>query len=373
MPRIKDIFRRHEREYLRLFGDSTPEWHRKALRDVIACRTPAMGSHVRGCPDCGNQETVHNSCRSRACPDCHGSQAVEWLADRSAEILPVRHHHLVFTVPSALRGPTRRHQKALLGALMRAAAEAIEELGADPRWLGGRTAVMAVLHTWGRDLSWHPHVHCLVPAGGVDWAGNWVEPRHSKFLFPVNALAKVFRQRLAKLARAAAPGVELPWKVFGPKEKWVVHSKPCLAGPGEVLKYLGNYLFRPAIGNQRIIKATRGEVVFKFKDSSTGRTRTLSVKPLEFIRRCLQHVPPPGLHRVRYFGLWSPPGRRDLHRARLLLATPHPAEAAAVGEAAGKAVKARDDLARKRESCPRCGSRRLVVIARIRPAGYDSS
>jgi Zn finger protein HypA/HybF involved in hydrogenase expression len=373
MPKIKEVFRRHEREYMGLFGELMPSWHRKALRSVVACRTPAMGFHLRGCADCGAQEVVHNSCRSRACPDCHGGQVVEWLAARSSELLPVRHFHLVFTVPSKLRGPMRRHQKALLGALMRAAAETILTLAADPRHLGGIPAIMVVLHTSGRDLTWHPHVHCLVPAGAVDGSGAWVEPPNSTFLFPVKALAGIFRQRLAKLARDAAPGVELPWKVFSSKEKWVAYSKACLAGPGEVLEYLGRYLSRPPIGDKRILKATKDEVVFTFKDTATGKARTRNVAPIEFIRRCLQHVPPPGLHRIRYFGLWSPAKRADLHRARLLLATLHPKEAAAVGEAAEKAVKARGDLAAKRASCPRCGSKRLTILARIKPAGYDSS
>jgi len=373
MPRIKEIFRRHERECLGLFGDAMPAWHRKALRSVIACRTPAMGSHIRGCADCGAQETINNSCRSRACPDCHGGQVVEWLAARSTEILPVRYFHLVFTVPAKLRGPTRRHQKALLGAMLKAAAEAVAAVAADPRHIGGMTGVMAVLHTWGRNLSWHPHIHCLVPAGAVDASGAWVEPPNAKFILPIHALAKLFRQRLAKLARAAAPDVKLPWKVFGSKEKWVVYSKPCLAGPGEVLEYLGRYLSRLPISDKRILKATREKVVFTFKDSATGKTRTERVTPIEFIRRCLQHVPPPGLHRIRYFGLWSPAKRTVLRRARLLLATLHPKEAAAVGEAAEKAVKTRDDLAAKRANCPRCGSKRLTILAWIKPPRCDTS
>ncbi|MEI8078744.1 MAG: transposase [bacterium] len=321
MPKIREIFQLHQDEYMARYGETMPPWHRQALHDVAACRTQAMGGHVQECGDCGHREYMYHSCRSRACPACHSGETAAWLAARAAELLPVRYFHVVFTVPEALREPLRRNQTALCGALMRAAAEAVSVLAADPKYLGGAPGILAVLHTWGRTLVWHPHVHCLVTAGGVA-ANNhtWLEAPNPAFLVPVQALGAVFRGRFAALARAAAPDLPLPGEVFAPGVRWVVHAKPCLAGAAQVVDYLGRY-----------------------------------------IRRCLQHVPPTGFHRIRYYGLWSPACRDRLRRVMLMLA-------AAISIVAEFAQAAHQAVAVCR--CPRCQSRNVRAIAWFRPGEH---
>jgi hypothetical protein len=362
MPEITEIFRRHGEEYLARFGDAMPAWHRRAIAAVCGCRTPAMGGHLLGCDDCGHREYVYHSCRSRACSACHAEQSAAWVRARAGELLPVRYFHLVFTVPAALREPLRRSQDALCGALVRAAAEALTALAADPRYLGGTPAILAVLHTSGRTLTWHPHVHCLVPAGALDADGVWHEAPNPAFLVPVHALAKLFRGRFAALARTAAPEAELPADVFDAAQRWVVYAKPCFAGPAHVLDYLGRYVHRLPLGNGSIVSYGPDQVTFRCRDATTGAARTITLAPMEFLRRCLQHVPPPGFHRVRYYALWAAPRRRDLHRVQLLLCSVHPAAAAAVA-----AVTATPPPVRRPRVCPHCGSTRLAVILYFRP------
>ncbi len=225
MPEIREIFLRHRDEYLSLYGTTMPSWHRQALRAVTDCGTPAMGGHLQECADCGHREFVYHSCRSRACPSCHGSRTASWLAARTDELLPVRYFHLVVTVPASLREPLRRNQTALCGALMRAVAESVRSLAADPRYLGAVPGILAVLHTWGRSLVWHPHVHCLITAGGVTADGSWLEAPNPAFLVPVHALGKLCRGRFAAFARAAAPDVSLPAAALAPTVRRGVHAR----------------------------------------------------------------------------------------------------------------------------------------------------
>jgi len=369
MPKIREIFQRHQDEYMARYGETMPAWHRQALHDVAACRTQAMGGHVQECGDCGHREYVYHSCRSRACPACHSGETAAWLAARTAELLPVRYFHVVFTVPEALREPLRRNQTALCGALMRAAAEAVSVLAADPKYLGGAPGILAVLHTWGRTLVWHPHVHCLVTAGGVA-ANNhtWLEAPNPAFLVPVQALGAVFRGRFAALARAAAPDLPLPGEVFAPGVRWVVHAKPCLAGAAQVVDYLGRYIHRLPVSDARILTATSTAVTFRYRDTATGKNRAMTLSPMEFIRRCLQHVPPTGFHRIRYYGLWSPACRGRLRRAMLMLAAVRVTLAAAISIVAEFAQAAHQAVAVCR--CPRCQSRNVRAIAWFRPGEH---
>jgi len=337
---IREIFQRHMGEYLGRFGNAMPSWHRQALAAVAACRTPAMGGHLQTCADCGHREFVYHSCRSRACPSCHGAETASWLAARTGELLPVPYFHLVITVPASLREPLRRNQTALCGALMRAVAESILKLAADPRYLGATPALLAVLHTWGRSLVWHPHVHCLVTAGGVTADGNWLEAPNPAFLVPVHALGKLCRGRFAALARAAAPEVRLPSAALATDARWVVDARPCLTGAARVAEYLGRYIHRLPVSNANILNATDTAVTFRYRDTATGTIRQLALAPLEFIRRCLQHVPPTGFHRIRYYGLWSPACRGHLRRVMLLLAATRISLAAAIAAAAESAQAA---------------------------------
>ena len=368
MPTIREIFQRHMDEYITRYGEAMPPWHRQALHAVTACRTPAMGGHLQECADCGHREYVYNSCRNRACPTCHGGETAAWLAARAAELLPVRYFHVVFTVPSVLREPLRRNQTALCGALMRAAAEAVRELASNPKHLGAVPGVLAVLHTSGRSLVWHPHVHCLVTAGGVAPDSTWREAPNPAFLVPVSALGAVFRGRFAALARAAAPDTPLPGYAFAPDGKWRVDAKPCLAGPTKVVEYLGRYIHRLPVSDSNILAATGDSVTFRYRDTATGDSRSLSVSPTEFLRRSLQHVPPPGFHRIRYYGLWSPAARGRLRRAMLLLAGMRIALTAALSLAAECAKAAHQAVAVCR--CPKCQSRNLRILARFRPGEH---
>ena len=360
MPEIADIFRRHGDEYLARFGPTMPPWHRRAIDAIRNCRTPALGGHLRACLDCGMLEYVYHSCRSRACPACHAEQTADWLEARRAELLPSRYFHLVFTVPSALREPLRRNQTALCGALMRAASQSLLTLAADPQWLGATPAVLAVLHTWGRTLSWHPHVHLLVTAGGVTPDRQWCEAPNPAFLVPIHALAKLFRGRFAALARTVVPAAELPHESFDPTQRWVVYAKPCFAGPQQVLDYFGRYLHRLPISDSRILTHTAETVSYACRDATTGLLRHQTVAPLEFLRRCLQHVPPPGFHRIRYYGLWSPARRGDLRNTLVFLASLRSvAMALALAVAVPQAVQTGKCPV---QACRCCGSIRLAVI-----------
>jgi hypothetical protein len=316
MLTVTDIFRRHADRYLSRFGPRLPPSHRRAIADIVGCGTAAMGGRLVACDECGRFRPVYHSCRNRACPACHGKETVRWLAGRAGELLPVTYHHVVFTVPCQLRRLLRGHQRTLLDALMRAAAQSLQALCADPRYGGGRIAILAVLHTWSSTLLWHPHVHCLVPGLVVRPDGTWVRINR-KFLAPVLAVSPVFRAKFAALARAALPGVRLPdaiWRV-----DWNVRSRPCLEGPGNVLRYLARYVFRGPMSARRILGIENGRYLIAYRDNQTRRVTKVRLEPDEFLRRYLQHTLPRGFHRVRYFGWWGPSCRATLRGMQMQL------------------------------------------------------
>lgn len=257
------------------------------------------------CDRCGHLDYVYHSCRNRSCPKCYYHHTVKWLQKREAELLPTAYFHLVFTVPKDLRELIHTHQKKLYAVLIQSAAESLMELAADPKYIGGKIGVLCVLHTWTRALIYHPHVHCLVPGGGLGADnGTWPEARHN-FLVPVKALSKLFRAKFMAQARKALPQVSLPKTVW--EKKWVVFCKPSLQGVQKVLEYLGRYVHRIAITNSRILSMAERRVTFRYQDPRQGRWRTMTLEALEFMRRFLQHVLPASFHKVRYYGLLSPP------------------------------------------------------------------
>ena len=296
------VIRRFGPAYMARFGRSMPLAHRNAMYAIEACRTPALGGHLVRCEACSVQEFVYHSCRHRACPKCGQLQAQEWLDARRHELLPVPYFHIVFTVPKQLRRFIRTHQKSLYPALIKAAARTLTEVASDPRHLGGTIGVMAVLHTWTRTLEYHPHVHCLVPAGCVDEAGAWQNPSRP-WLAPHEVLANVFRAKLCAMMRAVVPGLQLPGSVF--TTQWVVHVDQPKHGTDVVLKYLARYVHRVALSDHRILKVTATHVVFKYRDRERREWQRMTLRGREFLRRFLQHVWPKGFHKVRYFGLWS--------------------------------------------------------------------
>jgi hypothetical protein len=316
MIELADIVARYGGEYLNEFGVPMLPSHKRALADILACRTERMGGHLAECEVCGHQHYSYHSCKNRNCPKCHTNDTKRWLEKREAELLPVRYFHVVFTLPQELRDIVRSNQRKLYAILIQAASEMLRKLALDPKHVGGQLAILAVLHTWTRAMEFHPHVHMLVPAGGLDKDDNWRTTR-KKWLVPVKALSKLFRARFMKLAKKALPEESFPQEVW--KKEWVVYCKPPLTNSKKVLRYLGRYVNRIAIANSRIESMENGNVTFRYQESATGKQKKMTLVAKEFLRRYLQHVLPQGFHKVRYYGLQSPANRTTLKRVQLLL------------------------------------------------------
>lgn len=324
MPELADIFRTHGRQYLDRFGDDILSSHKRAIGDIIDCRTEALGGHLVQCDHCSILDYAYHSCKNRSCPKCHGKDTQRWLDKRRFELLPVIYFHVVFTLPRELRRLVRKHQKVLYSVLIKAAAEALMKLAADPKYIGGKIGILSVLHTWTSANIFHPHAHCLVPGGGVSPDGNFWILSNNKFLVPVKALSPIFRAKFLEMAQDALPCLKLPKEVW--EKDWVVHCKPTVQGADKVLQYLGRYVHRVAITNNRILKVENEEVTFRYKKTQKRKSRwvsywdTMTLPVMEFMRRFLQHVPPKGFHKVRYYGLLSPANRPLLRQVQLLLA-----------------------------------------------------
>lgn len=351
MVELAEIVGRHGEAYLSRFDAQILPSHRRALDDLAACRTAMLGGRLFACEACGHRHYAYHSCNNRSCPKCSGARTGRWLAQREAELLPTRYFHVVFTLPEAWREVVRCHQKQLLPLLMRAAARSLLALGADPRHLGGELGLLCVLHTWTRTLVYHPHVHCLVPAGALSRDGTW-RPARKKFLLPVRPLSRLFRGKFLHGARQLLPREVRPAE---DDQQWVVYAKPTMNRTRKVLAYLGRYVHRVAITNQRILQLKDGRVIFRWYESATGAGRTMSLPVEEFLRRFLQHVLPKGTHKVRYYGLLSPARRTRFKRLQLLLAERRPKQAPA--DAALPAPAA--------PLCPDCATGSLVLLGRL--------
>jgi hypothetical protein len=314
---VADIVRRHGPEYRRLFGDRMSVDQLRALRDIAACRTPAMGGQLWLCPQCGEQHFAFHSCGNRHCPACGADDAHAWCDRQQDLLLPVTYHMVTFTVPEALRRPIRSHPRELLALLFRATSTTLLDVCANPRWFGAVPGITAVLHTWTRQLEYHPHIHLLVTGGGLAPDGSWREP-DAGFLVPVHALSAVFRTRFRTLLEKRHPEIfaTIPTQLW--KSDWVVHSKPVGSGD-KALRYLARYLYRVAIANTAIVQADDHSIRFRFRDSEHQRQHSCTLKPAEFLRRFLQHVLPKGFVKVRYFGLHHPAKRQTLTLTRLML------------------------------------------------------
>jgi hypothetical protein len=312
---LADVFRRHGETYAQSNVGHLGRVEQRVTAAIAACRTAALGGHVEACDDCGLTRIAYNSCRNRHCPKCQGAARAEWLAARQAELLPVPYFHIVFTLPPA--AAAFQNKRTVYGLLMRAAAQALTVLAA--KRLGARIGLIAVLHTWGQTLTHHPHVHCLVPGGGVALDGKrWVEARPN-FLLSIHAVSKAFRRlfldgleaesekrelnffgELAPLARPEAFNARMRALRQSP---FVVYAKPPFGGPARVLAYLARYTHRTAIANSRLVAVDDNEVAFSYKDyRRSGRSRIMRLAPHEFIRRFLLHVLPDGFHRIRHYG-----------------------------------------------------------------------
>jgi hypothetical protein len=381
------------------YGHTLAPAQRQALRALVRCRTAALGGHVEACDGCGHQRIAYNSCRNRHCPKCQAAARAAWLDRQAEDLLPVEYFHVVFTLPNAVGPVALQNPRLVYGALFRAAAGSLTELAADPRRLGAELGFLAVLHTWGQTLALHPHVHCVVPGGGLAPDGQrWVSCRPGFFL-PVRPLGRLFRGKfvayLAALREAgqlvlaggqrelADPRRFAGWMDELRQTDWVVYAKPPFGGPEQVLKYLARYTHRVAISNHRLVSLDDRSVSFRWKDYADGNApRTMTLDGVEFVRRFLQHVLPAGFVRIRHFGFLANRCRDDkLARCRALLGQPRPPatplDEAALESCAG-GEEGDGDLGGGIESprsCPACGVGRMrivEVIPRPRPRGAVS-
>jgi len=322
---VADVFRQFGPSYLDAFGGRLLPSHRRAIGDITACRTAAMGGHVYHCDDCGKHFHVYHGCRNRSCPACHTHQTKQWLDARMGQLLPCPYYHVTVTVPEQLRDALRSNQSDGYHLFMKAAASAVLALCADRRYMGATPAILAVLHTWTATMDYHPHVHLLVSGGGIGRDGaTWREARHP-FLVPVRALSKLVRGKFHALLKKHRPDLEaqLPQNIW--TRDWVTWCKPWGQGETAVLDYLARYVHRIAITNARLLAMDERTVTFRYKDRKNSQWRNCTLAGHEFMRRFLQHVLPKGFHKVRYYGLWHPAQRpqRENTRQFLLLAKDH--------------------------------------------------
>jgi hypothetical protein len=365
MLELATIVRETEPAYMARFGERMLPSHRRALRDIAICRTPALGGHLYQCDGCHQTQYGFHSCQNRACPKCQGDRTEAWLRAQRERLLPADHFLLTFTLPAALRPIARAHQRVVYDALLRCAADAVLTIAADPKHLGARPAVLAVLHTHGRDLGFHPHAHLLVSAGGLNEDGErFVPSKHRRFLFPARVLSALFRRLMQReLERASLPDMP-PTKVW--RAPWVVHAQH--AGSGEqVLAYLGRYLFKSPLPNSRLERFEHGRVTFRFTSHRTGKLVHQTLHAHAFLHRVLQHVLPERLHHVRGYGLLAPTSKKDLERARTLLVAEHAPATPGAHDPHTPDQHGDDAVPVRVPRCPLCKVGRLLVLAHLTP------
>jgi hypothetical protein len=378
-PRLEvaDIFHRHGADWRRANAGHVSLEQLQVMAAIEQCRSAALGGHVERCEDCGHSRIAYNSCRNRHCPKCQGAAAQDWLAAREADLLPVGYFHVVFTVPAEIAPLAYQNKPVVYDLMFRTAAETLLTIAADPKHLGARIGATAVLHSWGSAMTHHPHIHMIVPGGGISLDGTrWVRCKPG-FLLPVRVLSRLFRRLfLTALANAHAAG-RLAFfgeiaglrrrKAFAAhlsplrRKNWFVYAKPPFSGPEAVLAYLARYTHRVAIANSRIITLDERGVSFRYKDyrrNGQARYRTMTLAADEFIRRFLLHVLPKGFHRIRHYGLLaSAVCKANIARARGLIAAPTPE----VEPPAAQDTADPDTASDQRPSCPCCGGRMLIV------------
>jgi len=389
---VADVFRRYGEQFLQHHGESASLAQRRVLDALAACRTSALGGHVDQCDTCDGVFISYDSCRNRHCPKCLGAASAEWLEARRSELLPAPYFHVVFTLPGCLRGVALQNKKVVYDLLFRAASEALLEIAADPKHLGAQIGVLAILHTWGQNLLDHPHVHCVIPGGGISPdRSRWISCRPG-FLLSVRVLSRLFRGKLRAYLRAAFESNRLQFhgsiepmrgrnefdKVLSEirRKEAVVYAKRPFGGPEQVLKYLARYTHRVAISNQRLLAIDDGRVRFSWKDYALGkRDRRMTLDAPEFIRRFLLHVLPKGFVRIRYYGFLANRRRKtNLDLCRTLLGNPPPVQIdtrALADDDAGSGGELRDtggaDDDASRPRCPACTKGHLFRLCTLRP------
>ena len=316
---VADVFRRYGPAYRQRHAGSLSRGQRRVMSAIALCRTAALGGHLEQCDSCGHQRPAYNSCRNRHCPKCQSLARAKWLEDRHAELLPVEYFHVVFTVPEEIAAIAYQNKEVVYGILFRATAETLRTIAADPKHLGATIGFLAVLHTWGQNLLFHPHLHCVVPGGGISTDGeHWVSCRPGFFL-PVRVLSRLFRRLFLQYLQAAFDTAKLQFfssleplrepQAFAAylaplrRTEWVVYAKPPFGGPERVLNYLGRYTHRVAISNNRLLDIDNGKVTFRWKDyRHRDQQKTMTLEADEFLRRFLLHVLPDGFQRIRHYG-----------------------------------------------------------------------
>jgi hypothetical protein len=373
---VADIFRDHGAAWRTANAGHVSLNQLKVMSAIERCRTAALGGHVERCEKCSHAIIAYNSCRNRHCPKCQGAAAREWLAEREAELLPVPYYHLVFTLPARIADIAYQNKAVIYDLLFKASSEALLAIAADPRHLGARIGILSVLHSWGSAMTYHPHVHMIVPGGGFSLDGSkWVACR-PRFFLSVHVLSSLFRGLLLDKLGAAYRAGELQFfgkhaRLINPQAfaaylkplrntKWVVYCKRPFGGPKEVLRYLARYTHRVAISNRRLVACNEKGVTFKWKDyrlEGRERYQVMTLATHEFIRRFLMHVLPAGFHRIRYYGLLASGKRADnIARARELLTLPIiPVDAIKAAAATG------DQPQTPEHRCPCCGGRMIII------------
>jgi Putative transposase/Transposase zinc-binding domain len=384
---VAEIFRHHGESYRRAHAGHLSRTERRVMGAIEACRTAALGGHVESCAECGLVRISYNSCRDRHCPKCQGSARATWVAARQTELLPVPYFHVVFTLPAPAAEIAFQNKAAVYAILFKAAAETLSTIAADPRHLGAEIGFVGVLHTWGQNLQHHPHIHCLVPGGGLSLdRTRWIACRPGFFL-PVRVLSRLFRRLFLENLLAAFEAGRLGF--FGGladlaaapafarrlselrRAEWVVYAKRPFAGPAAVLAYLGRYTHRVAISNTRLIEMTDDHVRFRWRDyRHHNKNKGMTLAADEFIRRFLLHTLPDGFHRIRHYGFLS-----NRHRAEKL-ALCQELITAAPPDSGNESEQPCD---RSFDLCPCCGGRMRVIgsLPRSRPTNpptwHDSS
>jgi hypothetical protein len=376
-PEVAEVFRQHEQEFLERWGHTLSYRQLQTLRDIGACRTAALGAHLYQCDGCQRETLVPNSCLNRHCPQCGSRARDRWLAQHAEELLPVPYSHVVFTLPHELIPLALQNPKLVYGLFFRAVSHALLTLAADPRHLGAQLGFLAVLHTWNQQLRAHPHIHCLVPAGGLaPDQTRWISCRYRHFFLPVKVLGALCRGKFLALLRRAFRKGKLRWggaltSLQHPKaferftfllknKEWVVYAKKPFSGPQHVIQYLAHYTHRVAISNGRLLRFENGQVTFRWRDSAHGNQQKVMTLPaVEFMRRFLLHVLPRGFVKIRHFGYLANRTRKSaLAVCSALLSTPSlPAVTAD--------PVASDSLQPRR--CPHCQGGLLVRVARLSP------
>ncbi len=350
MTTLGDIFRQYGPTYREQYGHRLSDSQRSAMAAIEHCRTEVLGGHVYTCPRCATVRYSYHSCRNRHCPTCQHGQAQTWLTKQQAVLLPVPYFLVTFTLPAQLRSLARQHSRQLYNVLFRSSASALQQLAADPRFLGGQIGMVGVLQTWTRDLRYHPHIHYLVPAGARSLAdGRWL-PAKGRVLVHVKPLAKLFRGKVRAALQQLGWARTVPAEIW--RTAWVVDCRPVGNGIA-ALTYLAPYIFRVALSNPRIVSVVNEQVTFRYRVADSKKTRLCTLPATAFIGRFLQHVLPRGFVKVRYFGLFRPGNRKVLARLRAMLCGPAPPDAARPSaDVQTSDAPPVPDVAR----CPVCGS-----------------